>query len=159
MSGLIEFLIESNRIEGIHRPPTQAEIEVAVRFLELPTVTVVTLNAAQAAIAPGKPIRDREGMDVRVGSHVPPRGGPAVPSALADIVQLAARHRRRASPWRTHVDFELLHPYLDGNGRTGRLLWAWQMIQRGEDPYGLPFLHRWYYQSLDAARVGPRDVG
>jgi len=41
---------------------------------------------------------------------------------------------------------------MDGNGRTGRAIWAWQMQRLGRDPFALPFLHRFYYQTLEAIR-------
>jgi hypothetical protein len=37
-------------------------------------------------------------------------------------------------------------------GRSGRALWAWQMVNTGIDPFGLGFLHTFYYQALDAGR-------
>jgi len=30
-----------------------------------------------------------------------------------------------------HIEFEKTHPFEDGNGRVGRLLWAWQRKQMG----------------------------
>lgn len=32
-----------------------------------------------------------------------------------------------------HVDFENIHPFEDGNGRTGRILWQWHRAQMGLD--------------------------
>ena len=111
--------------------------------LELKDVEVL-----QRSIAPGKPLRNKPGMDVRVGAHVPPRGGPDIierVEGLLLVVQIP-----ESDPWICHCSFENIHPFMDGNGRTGRLLWAWQMIHNGRKPFSLPFLHRFYYQTLES---------
>lgn len=33
-----------------------------------------------------------------------------------------------------HAHFEAVHPFNDGNGRIGRILWALQMIAEGKLP-------------------------
>ena len=48
--------------------------------------------------------------------------------------------------------YEMLHPFMDGNGRSGRALWAWMMLRLGQDPFALLFLHRFYYQTLENSR-------
>ena len=40
------------------------------------------------------------------------------------------------------------HPFTDGNGRSGRALWLWQMNNHA--PFG--FLHTFYYQTLENSR-------
>ena len=35
---------------------------------------------------------------------------------------------------RLHIEFEKIHPFVDGNGRVGRLIWLW-MRQLGELPF------------------------
>lgn len=143
------FVDESNRIEGIHRKPTLDEVQAHARFLVLQTVTVADMELFVSVVA-GKPLRRKPGMDVRVGRHVPPPGGPGIEATLKAL--LAVAHTRTDSAYEVHQQYEHLHPFMDGNGRSGRVLWAWQMLREGNDPFALPFLHRWYYQSLDEAR-------
>lgn len=147
-SELLAFIRESNAIEGILRDPTPLEVKAHERFLAQGAIYVDTLEEFVTAVA-ARPLRRAAGMDVRVGDHRPPRGGPQIEVELTGI--LLAMHSSNTTPYETHVAYETLHPFLDGNGRSGRVLWAWQMHNEYEDPFALPFLHRFYYQALDAS--------
>ena len=35
---------------------------------------------------------------------------------------------------KSHVEYEHVHPFIDGNGRTGRLLMAWVYLKNGNEP-------------------------
>lgn len=140
------FIRESNAIEGIYREPTSREVGHFLEFMSLPSLTLDDVCLLQAAFAPAKPLRTEPYMNVRVGSHTPPPGGIAIKARLQEIIQDA---NRGDNPWKTHVDFETLHPFIDGNGRTGRAIWAWHMQRLGRDPFSLGFLHRFYYQTLE----------
>jgi hypothetical protein len=85
-------------------------------------------------------------MNVRVGRYIAPPGGPAIARKLQVICRKA---NTGSEPWRTHLEFERLHPFMDGNGRTGRMLWAWQMHSQDKRPFVISFLHRFYYQTLE----------
>ena len=146
---LRKFLEESNRIEGIERAVTYAELDTAENFLGLRCVLVKDMRALVDAIEPGEILRDQKGLDCRVGRHFPPPGGPAIPLQLGDILR---RANNGQGSYQIHADYELLHPFTDGNGRSGRLLWLWCM--KGEAPLG--FLHHWYIQSLEAAGKEPK---
>ena len=137
------FITESNKIEGITRPPTKSEVEVFTKFLELKKVTVGDLENFVSVYQPGAALRDQVGLNVRVGTHYPPSGGPEIKGRLKGILA----NLSTMSPYEAHVEYETLHPFTDGNGRSGRALWAWQM---GEFPRG--FLHEFYYQTLGASR-------
>ncbi len=140
MNRLVEFVQESNRIEGILRYPFEDEIGAHERLLALDKITVPALEAFVAIVQPGAVLRRQIGLDVRVGNHIAPRGGLEIEQRLEGILDVMG------NPYITHLAYENLHPFTDGNGRSGRALWLWQM--GGEAPIG--FLHRFYYQTLDA---------
>jgi len=146
------FVIESNRIEGILRPPTDIEIEATREFIVRgPAPSIVTVATLALIYAPDKGfLRNQKGMDVRVGSHTPPRGGPNIYRNLVDLLATI----EEADPFEFHIAYETLHPFMDGNGRTGRALWAWQMLRHPTkfQMTDLGFLHAFYYQTLSAQR-------
>lgn len=144
---LINFLVESFRIEGILRPPFPAEIAATEKFLKFETLTVDIVTALVLAYQPNARLRNKPGMDVMVGSYVAPRGGPKIEKALAALLKHASTPA--ADPWKTHVAYESLHPFSDGNGRSGRAIWLWQMHRRtGRIPDDGWFLRQFYYQTL-----------
>lgn len=144
VSLLEQFIIGSNRIEGIDRLPTGAEIAAHMAFMGLQRPTVAAMEAFVYAVQPGAVLRDRPGCNVRVGSYFPPAGGPEIPQTLARL--LADVGHTEASAHDIHHRYEKLHPFTDGNGRSGRALWLWQMGGPTRVPLG--FLHHWYYQTL-----------
>lgn len=145
-----KFVRESNLIEGIDREPTFKEIEGTKQFLELEMPTAHHLWQLVQVYAPGADLRAHDGMNVSVGNHVPPRGGIAVAFAL-DVI-IGRIMEGSFTPYEAHCEYEKLHPFMDGNGRSGRALWAWHMLRTGRYPFGLSFLQRWYYDSLDSYR-------
>lgn len=142
----IKFIRESNRIEGINREPLKKEIEEYKRFMELKTLTVEELQRFVKIYQPDAILRDRPGLDVYVGSYVPPTGDITIKTRLMDILDDANKASVKDA-YALHVRYEMLHPFTDGNGRSGRMLWLW--IKKVAP---LEFLHHWYYQSLESAQ-------
>lgn len=137
-----KFQLESNQIEGINTV-TQAEIDALSGFVFLDQPKVEDVVAYVKVVQPTAKIRLSSSQTVYVGNHCPPPGGQHILYRLEGILSsLKAEH-----PFDTHVEYESLHPFTDGNGRSGRAIWLWQMKNQGLDIYG-GFLQTFYYQSL-----------
>ena len=137
---LVKFIKDSLQIEGINRSPSKKEIEATIKFID-EALTLDSVCKLQAVYAPGKPLRDKKWMNVRIGNYSPQEGGESIKIELSRILEIK-------DPYHNHMEFETLHPFMDGNGRTGRSIWVKLMLESSRDPFSLSFLHRFYYQTL-----------
>lgn len=145
LTPLERFVSESNRIEGVDHF-TAEEVQAHERILSLDEITISDLVAFVEICTKGYgELRQHNGMDVVVGNHRPPPGGPLVREDLERILREMGRGSYEAFVW--HHEYETLHPFRDGNGRSGRALWLWCMGGIEKAPLG--FLQTWYYQSLN----------
>jgi Fic family protein len=142
----------------------------ALRFVErqatVKSIThrhVLKLHAiiAKGVMDQGAAGRYRE-ISVRVGRYVPPPPG-QVSGLMAELLAWWNTEAKRWSPVissaMVHYRFEEIHPFADGNGRTGRALATWELYRRGFDTHHIFSVDEvfWedrprYYAELDAVR-------
>ncbi len=86
---------------------------------------------------------------VRVGGYVPPR--PEEESALMfELLEWWNTDSLLLSPVLSstivHHGFETIHPFADGNGRTGRALALWDLYRRGFDSHHIISVDEFYWE-------------
>jgi hypothetical protein len=141
------FIYESNAIENKFDEIGDPMVQIYRNFLDYPEITVTALSAFVRAIVPKKGVlRDQFGMDVMVGKHVPPPGQPNIPAMLDEHLKTCFKR----TPYENHLLYENLHPFMDGNGRSGRALWLREVyLQNDRTLPRLSFLHQFYYDTLE----------
>jgi len=89
--------------------------------------------------------------------HVPP-DFIEVPEQMGNFINWYRTHGLNLHPAeraaRVHADFVKIHPFIDGNGRTARLLMNLELMKDGYPAVVLPVERRLeYYETLDMAHV------
>lgn len=88
-------------------------------------------------------------MGVTVGDFRPP-GPVLVPPLMEDLVRWWNEDASKLSPVLSsgilHYRFEEIHPFADGNGRTGRLLALWELYRRDFDTHHIFAVDEFYWE-------------
>ncbi|NOU15114.1 MAG: Fic family protein [Methylococcaceae bacterium] len=98
----------------------------------------------------------QENVVIAGAEHLPP-DDIKVPDAMAGLIERYSGsgelHPVECAA-RLHVDFVGIHPFVDGNGRTSRLLMNFELMRRGFLPVIIPVENRLaYYDALDTAHT------
>ena len=105
---------------------------------------------------------------VRVGRYVPPPPHD-VSGLMFELLEWWNKESTKLSPVLSsailHHQFETIHPFADGNGRTGRALALWELYRRGFDTHHIFSVDEYYwedrpryYKELDAVRKAGGDL-
>ncbi len=105
---------------------------------------------------------------VRVGAYLPPHPDD-VSGLMFDLLEWWSGRAGELSPVISsailHYRFEAIHPFADGNGRTGRALALWELYRRGFDTHHIFSVDEYfwedrpaYYAALDAVRREGDDL-
>lgn len=154
-----EFIRESNAIENIYGDEEIKQSLMAWKLLDGKTEIshydicrvqkVITFNQKDLEDNWRGYYRSVSGINVSVGGHQAPPAG-LVDSLMGNwLVDLP-----KMEPLIAHIRFESIHPFVDGNGRTGRMLYWWQCQQRGIHPFfHTKKLVKNYYRLFEPERV------
>ena len=107
-------------------------------------------------------------MRVRVGPYIPPPPE-EVSGLMFDFLEWWNGDSRALSPVLSsaivHYRFEAIHPFADGNGRSGRALALWDLYRRGFDTHHIFSVDEYYwedrpryYAALQAVRQQGEDL-
>jgi Fic family protein len=105
---------------------------------------------------------------VRVGNHFPPNPSDVSP-LMFELLTWWNDEATKLSPILSsailHYRFEDIHPFADGNGRTGRALSLWELYRRGFDTHHIFSVDEYYwedrpgyYAALDQVRRDGEDL-
>jgi Fic family protein len=102
---------------------------------------------------------------VRVGNYLPPPPD-AVSGLMFELLEWWNGAAAKLSPVLSsailHYRFEAIHPFADGNGRTGRALALWELYRRGFDTHHIFAVDEYYWEDRPAyyaALQGVREAG
>ncbi len=147
---VIEFLVQSNAIEGVYDEDSFLQAQEAWRFLiKQKKLTVgVILEVHKILMLNQNLAPDQKGYFRRCTVYI---GGKVavnwlkIPELLDqmilninDVVENAKKESeifKEKICKEHHVKYEHIHPFVDGNGRTGRMFMNWQRLK-----VGLPLL-------------------
>jgi len=105
---------------------------------------------------------------VQVGDHIPPAPADVSP-LMFELLEWWNKKAVDLSPVLSsailHYRFEDIHPFADGNGRTGRALALWELYRRGFDTHHIFSVDEYYwedrpgyYAALQAVRKDGDDL-
>ncbi len=105
---------------------------------------------------------------VRVGNYIPPPPDD-VSGLMMELLDWWNKKSVELSPVISsailHHRFESIHPFADGNGRTGRALALWELYRRGFDTHHIFSIDEFYwgdrpayYAALDSVRRAGDDL-
>lgn len=87
---------------------------------------------------------------IRGAEHIPP-SAVDVPRLMSELVYRNKKEKDESVfnyIARFHIMFERIHPFTDGNGRTGRLIITKELLSRGLAPIVIPLEYRDKYLDL-----------
>jgi Fic family protein len=145
---LIEFIDHSNMIEAVYDdseiPNTVNAWEYLKKFNKIGLEQILEVHKRIMLSRNSKIAGKLRNCNVFVGGRSCPYYT-LVSGLLREWINKYKKVKTEEEAKQAHIDFEHIHPFEDGNGRTGRLIWLWHRCKAN-----LPFMmireeRRWDY--------------
>ena len=93
------------------------------------------------------------------GADFNPPNEKDVPKLIKEMIKFYYKNKRKFHPFvmacLIHAKFVEIHPFEDGNGRTGRALMNWVLMKAGYPKFYIPIKKRQqYYEAIDLHNIG-----
>lgn len=149
---LKSFIKQSNKIEDVGDEGFADSMKAweylsnvliieAVDILECHRIVMQTLDPRIAG--------EIRNCSVRVGQFIKSHFS-IIKETLPDVIE----QLNGVDPKQAHIAFEMLHPFEDGNGRVGRLLYFWQRMRLGLPTHIIYYKERFkYYKWFQEAEI------
>ena len=136
LSTVRDFLKESNAIEDIWDDDSLKQALYAWRFIvKEPQLSISAILHTHKILMLHQHLQpDEKGylrkVPVWIGGHEA-RPWFVIPELMGNWIKKVPLARTEKEINLMHVEFEAIHPFVDGNGRIGRILLNWQRIHQG----------------------------
>jgi len=144
------FLRESNAIEDVwDEESLQCALKAWNYISKLKNISCKVILRTHKILMENQPILEKDKGDFRtVPVWVGDREGKpwyTIPELVAQWGANTKGHVEWEDIKRDHVAFEKIHPFIDGNGRTGRILMNWQRQRSGQQILIIEEAKKWDY--------------
>lgn len=135
---IYDFLYQSNMIEGVLDDESLDNAKFAWDLaLDRDIMTPQTVKDIHSQLMLGQPIEPKyigefRDCPVYVGRKEKlPHS--LVPTMVGEWCNRMNEHDKEYDEEELHILFENIHPFVDGNGRLGRIFFNWLRVKRGEE--------------------------
>ncbi|MDO8512658.1 MAG: Fic family protein [bacterium] len=161
---LDRFITEREIFEAKNLARVVSYIDKRAKELELSLEMILSLHKMLLAN-----IRDevagrfrKENEFVRVGSHVAPRPEEVLGRLEKMLAEYHSNNNKNIIKRiaKLHLDFEYTHPFIDGNGRIGRVINNFLLTREGFVPINIKFIDRnkYYDAFMEYDEKGATDI-
>lgn len=134
---ILYMLKESNAIENIYDEQSLDDAYQAWKYLSRKkTLTIESVLKCHQILMDNQPIQQKHKGDfrdapVRIGYKLKTLPKPVIKSLVIDLLNdiNSPENDNPENALMHHVQFEEIHPFIDGNGRLGRIILNWELVK------------------------------